>query len=305
MLPGLTVPPFSWSRARRRLSRPEAGSTTFHWSSDDSDLTGSRWPEGCIGSRPCRGEGQGADPVHPRCAEPRHIVPVQPRRQARAAAGASSTRAPLPNADPVVLPPGEAGRPLHQLAAGPSEQLRRSSHVSREGPGAAPRGRPRGRDLGLRPLRFLPRAPRELLSLRVCGLAASRAAAVPLPRGTGGLLRPLSPDDRAGAADSGFPRGSQPETPPGRALRDPPRAGRAVEGRDAQERKRIVPRFGVAPRAAAEAHWTGGALRVGLSHPAETRRAGARRPLGAREGFHGPSRVVRGLPPGRRLDRPR
>ena len=61
----------------------------------------------------------------------------------------------------------------------------------------------------------------------------------------------------------------------------------------------------LAAGAAAAPPRPGGALRLGLPDPAEERRQVARRPERHRGRLHRPARLVRGLPAGRRLDRPR
>ena len=69
--------------------------------------------------------------------------------------------------------------------------------------------------------------------------------------------------------------------------------------------ERLVPRHGLAAGADPAPPRARGALRVGLSDPARRRRQVARRARRARARFHRPARVGRGLPAGRRLDRPR
>ncbi len=69
--------------------------------------------------------------------------------------------------------------------------------------------------------------------------------------------------------------------------------------------QRLVPRQRLAAGAAAAPPRSRRALRLGLPDPAEERRQVARRPERHRGRLHRPARVVRGLPAGRRLDRPR
>ena len=66
-----------------------------------------------------------------------------------------------------------------------------------------------------------------------------------------------------------------------------------------------MPRHRLAARAVAEASWPRRAVRFRLPDPAQTRCEIARWPVRHGSGFHRPARVVRGLPAGRRLDRPR
>jgi hypothetical protein len=68
---------------------------------------------------------------------------------------------------------------------------------------------------------------------------------------------------------------------------------------------RLVPRLGLAAGAGAAPPRAGGALRVRLPDPARARREVARRPFRHRPRLHRPARLVRGLPAGRRLGRPR
>ena len=69
--------------------------------------------------------------------------------------------------------------------------------------------------------------------------------------------------------------------------------------------QRLVPRHRLAAGAAAAPPRPRGALRLGLPDPAQARREVARRPERHRGRLHRPARLVRGLPAGRRLDRPR
>ena len=61
--------------------------------------------------------------------------------------------------------------------------------------------------------------------------------------------------------------------------------------------------IGLAAGAGAAPPGSGGTLCLGLPHPTQARREGARRSLGNGARFHRPARLVRGLSPGRWLDR--
>ena len=102
-----------------------------------------------------------------------------------------------------------------------------------------------------------------------------------------------------------LPRAHQPAAAAGHPLPDPHGARRADARAHAGERGGLVPRHRLAAGAGAASHGPRRALRVGLPDPAATRREVARRTVGRRERLHRPARVVRGLPAGRGLDRPR
>ena len=106
-------------------------------------------------------------------------------------------------------------------------------------------------------------------------------------------------------ADQHLPGRAEPGPAERHRLPDPHGARRADAGADAVERERLVPRQRLAAGAAAAPPRPGGALRLGLPDPAEERRQVARRPERHRGRLHRPARLVRGLPAGRRLDRPR
>ena len=75
--------------------------------------------------------------------------------------------------------------------------------------------------------------------------------------------------------------------------------------RNARARIRFVPGHDVAAGAAPAAARAGGAVRLGLPDPAHAGCQGARRSGGRRARLHRPACLVRGLPAGRRMDRPR
>ena len=91
---------------------------------------------------------------HPCRPSSRDRLPVRPRGCTVASARPPSTGTALPHAHPVLLAAGHAGRTLHQLAAGPSGQLRGAAHVSRTGARTARRGRSRRRNGGVQPVRL-------------------------------------------------------------------------------------------------------------------------------------------------------
>ena len=144
--------------------------------------------------------------------------------------------------------------------------------------GAARRGGPGRRARRLQPLRLLPRAPRRAVPLRVQRRAGARALPLPAHGGALPALHRLSRGRQPAAAPHArLPGRAEPARPARRRLRDPLRGRRAVEGGDARPRPRVVPRLGLAPRAAPAPPGPGGALRLRLSRPARAGRQGARR----------------------------
>ena len=137
----------------------------------------------------------------------------------------------------------------------------------------------------------LPRRPRAR-ARRLSRPRAARAAAAQLPRR--GAARP----DRHRAVPGRAQR-------PGAARGALPRAHgdrHAHAGGNAGGGRGLVPRQRVAAGAGAAPSRPAGALRVGLSHPAEARRAAT---APDRRRRRGPARLGRGVHSGRRLDRAR
>ena len=213
----------------------------------------------------------------------------------------------MPHAHPQLFAEGRARGPLHQLAAGSAGQLPRAPGFSRSRRNVLRRGRPRGGDGGVQPVRFLPRAqpPRNFPFTYEPKLAVELAPYLrkdPLTPKFETFLRSL---DLHAEAHDRFSRRAQPPRPPGRPLHHPPGAGRADAGGNAHERQRLLPRLRLAAGAGPPPPRPRRALRLRLSDPASRRREGARRPVGRRAGLHRSARVVRSLPSRRGLDRAR
>ena len=244
--------------------------------------------------------------VDPRRAQPHHALPLRPADPPRPAGRPAAAGAALANPHPELLDEGRAGRALHQLAAGPAGELPRAARLPEADDVLSRRGRPGRRDGGLQPVRFLPRAERGKVSLRLRARAAGRARALPAQGAGDAAVQDLPRSRRPQReADEHLPDGAQPGAAEGHRLPDPHGARRADARADAAERERLVPRQRVAAGAAPASSRPGGALRLGLPDPAEERRQVARRPERHRGRLHRPARLVRGLSARRRLDRPR
>ena len=208
--------------------------------------------------------------------------------------------------DPRVLAARDARRALHPLAAGSTEQLRGAARVPGDGSRVSRRDRPGRRSGRLQPLRLLPGAGGGTLSVLLHGGAAAGASPVPADRSAdAALVRVRRVAAAPAPAHDRHARRRQPEAPAGCALSHPPRARRADAGADADARVGIVPRLHMASRAGASALRPRGALRVRIPHPARRRCRAARGSARSGTRLHRPSRMVRGLSPGRRLGRPR
>ena len=107
------------------------------------------------------------------------------------------------------------------------------------------------------------------------------------------------------AAHHRFRRRAQCAAAEGDRLHHPPGAGRAELRADAGARQGLVPRHRLAAGHHPAPSRLRRALRLGLPDPAHAGRKAARRTRRADARFHRPPCLVRGLPAGRRLDRPR
>ena len=207
--------------------------------------------------------------VDPRRAHPRHALPLRPaRRRCRRSSCGCGRRRTAARRSCRTRMRVDADGALRQLAAGSAEQLRRAADVSRAGPRAAHRGRPRRRDGGLQPVRLLPRA--------------ARRARLRSPTTTGSCSE-LQPFLRTRAADAALRRLPRRRSRASRAPHDrlPGRAEPAAAAatsatssasspacrrrrRRSTLAQRVVPRLDLAARAAAAPSRARGALRVRL-----------------------------------------
>ena len=244
--------------------------------------------------------------VHSRQSPPRHALPLRSADHARPADHQATARPALPHPGRELFAQGDAGPALRELAAGPERQLAGALRLSGEDRRIHHHGRSARRHGGDQSVRFLRRAVRRELPVRLSGGVQRGAGAVSRRRAGGSAPRrirrldpPSSPEHRH------LPGRAQPA--PG--ARDPlsrPHGNRRARSRGhARRRLRLLPRHRLAAGADPAAPRFRRALRVGLSHPASSRRDGARRPGRRGAGFHRPACLGRGLPAGRRLDRAR
>ena len=243
---------------------------------------------------------------HPCRASPRHAVPVRQGRRIVAAARSSASGAALPYSDSVLFAADHAIRSLSQLAAGPAEQLRRESDVPGKGRTSCGSRSTSWRKWPstIRSTSSSSRPPNTFRSRTT--RPSSRSAAVPAHRATHAAVGPLCRRRRSpAAADHRLPGRRQPQTAAGHFVRHPARPRNPGRRTDARAVIGLVPRHHVAARADLPASGTRLTFRVRLSDPAGPGREGAGRTHRRRIRLHRPPRVVRGVPAGRGLDRPR
>ena len=170
------------------------------------------------------------------------------------------------------------------------------------------RGRPRRRDGGAQPVRLLPRAERREVSVRATSpscWSSSRPTCCKAPA-TPRFVEYLVEHRRAASgrrATSWWTLNQRLQNDIAYLIRMEP--GVQTPEQTLRNAQRLVPRQRLAAGAAAAPPRPRGALRLRLPDPAEERRQVARRPERHRGRLHRPARLVRGLPAGRRLDRPR
>ena len=234
--------------------------------------------------------------VYPRCAEPRHALPLRPADPSRPAGGAAAAGATLAHAHPELLDAGGAGHALHQLAARPAVQLPCPPGVPRQDDLVSDRGRSDRRNGGAQSVRFLSGAVGGALPVQIRPRARGRARALPDSGAGDAQLRRVPGEHPAGEdADQRLPGRAEPEVATRHRLSRADGAGRANARGDAGQGERVVPRHGVVAGAAAAPPRSGGAFRVRLPDSAQERRQVAGRPERHRGRLHRPARLVRGV----------
>src|SRR5450432_1195912 len=215
---------------------------------------------------PPRREGINADTC---CAASQNRLPVRPAGGAVAANCSVAAGAVLPDADHGLFAEDRARGTLHQLAAGPAEQLPGTAGFPGTRPAFFGGSWAGGRDDGDQPVRFFSGKLRRKDSVPVrrsadpgtaalCDAAAGGAGTAAAARNHRAL------GARRTASFDGFSGGSQPAAAKSGAVRDPDGAGGPDFGRDFDARERVVPGFGVAAGADSAAPGPGGAVRVGV-----------------------------------------
>ncbi len=247
---------------------------------------------------------------HPRRAAPYDSLQLRPAGQPLAARRSPSPGAALPDADPRLFAPGHTGYALPQLAARSLRQLRSAPGLPERGDRAGVRGRPRRRHDGHQPVRLLSREGSRDVSVRVRAGAAARPRALPAPGVVRAEVRRVRRGGavsrgRHGAAHDRRARRPQPLRAGERAVRHPHGARGFSPRGDPDAGSRVVPRFRVAARSIAPSARARRAIRVRLLHSAPRRREAASRARGRRARLDRPSRLGRGVPAGRGLDRAR
>src|SRR5262249_37581418 len=154
-----------------------------------------------------------------------------------AAAGAA-----LSDTDSQLLAAPDAARAFRQLAAGSSQQLPCPASLPREDARDVDRGGPDRRDVGVQPVRLLPRAVGRTFSLLLRTATGQAARAVPRAMALRSAPGPLCGLDPAGAhPHRRFSRRAEPPSVTRGPLHHPARAGRPDDGGDARARKRFLP----------------------------------------------------------------
>ena len=206
--------------------------------------------------------------VDSRRSQPRHAVPVRSSDRARAAGHQAAARTSLPHPHRELFAQGDAGRALRELAAGPERKLARALRISAEGTRAHHRGRPRRRHGGDQSFRFLRRAVRGNVSIRVSGRVRRGAGALSRCRaGRPAAVRAARLVAARSVQHRRFPGHAQSTS----AVRDPlshPHGNRrAGSGGDAGGALGFLPRQCLAPGAGSASSRSRRALRLRLPHP--------------------------------------
>src|ERR1019366_2936516 len=244
--------------------------------------------------------------VDSRCAQSRHALPLRPPGESESADRPPATCPALPNTHPGLFNRGTPRETFHQLAAGSRSQLSGAPDLPRQDERVAHRSGPGCGDLRIQPVRLFSRTIRGAFPVRVRGRRATRTRAVPR-KGSGhpAVRRVPGIDPTRTRAHGRLSRCPKRESVPSHSLSDSHAARGAIARGDAASSVRLLPRLRLAARAAVASPWDSRTLRFRLSHSTDGGRKIAGWAFWTGDGFHGSACLVRGLPPGRRLDRPR
>ena len=236
----------------------------------------------------------------------RHALQIRPSDRPRSANHPPAAGAAYPHADPELFAQGDADQSFRELAAGPAGQLAGALCLPGKGDRAEDRGRFHGADDGDQSVRFLRRALRRQLSVRLHRRPQDRTRALSRDHRARTAVFKTPGRNSARSGEHGqFPGRSQRATAKENSLHHSHGAGRPDAGRDAGRRRRIVPRFRVAVDPDLAASRARRPFRLRLSHPAASRHRSGRGTARGRERFHRSARLGRGLSSRRGLDRVR
>ncbi len=244
--------------------------------------------------------------VHSCQSASRHALPLRPADRARPASRPAAAGAALPHPGGELLAQGDARPAFRELAAGSERQLAGALRLPGEDRRIQHHGRSSRRYGGGQSVRFLRRAVRRQLPLRLSDGIQRGAGAVPRCRAGGAAAHGVSRLDSARPPEHRRLPGRAQSTPAARhPLSDPHGSRRAHARGDARGGRRLLPRQRVAAGANPAASRSRRAFRVGLSHPAAARRDRARRSGRRDAGFHRSACLGGSVYSGRRLDRAR